>query len=58
MFRKNKEARSRDFQDTVSDFIGWQVAFDILSSMEGEREEVYWSVCQLVKTRFEKDRTV
>ncbi|MFZ5906346.1 MAG: Eco57I restriction-modification methylase domain-containing protein [Nitrospirota bacterium] len=34
------------------------IVFDILSLTEAERNEVYWSVCELVKNRLEKARSV
>ncbi len=34
------------------------VVFDILGLTEDERKEVYWSVCELVKNRLEKARSV
>jgi hypothetical protein len=34
------------------------IVFDILSLTEDERNEVYWSVCELVKNRLEKARSV
>jgi hypothetical protein len=32
--------------------------FDILGLTEDERNEVYWTVCELVKNRFEKARSM
>jgi hypothetical protein len=34
------------------------VVFDILGLTQDERNEVYWSVCELVKNRLEKARSV
>jgi hypothetical protein len=34
------------------------IVFDILGLTEDERNEVYWSVCELVKNRLEKARSV
>ncbi|MEW6118435.1 MAG: hypothetical protein AB1553_16305 [Nitrospirota bacterium] len=34
------------------------IVFDILGLTEDERHEVYWAVCELVKNRFEKARSV
>jgi hypothetical protein len=34
------------------------VVFDILGLSQDERNEVYWSVCELVKNRLEKTRNV
>ncbi|MEW6409709.1 MAG: hypothetical protein AB1488_06310 [Nitrospirota bacterium] len=34
------------------------IVFDILGLTEDERNEVYWAVCELVKNRFEKARSV
>lgn len=34
------------------------VMFDILGLTRDERNEVYWSVCELVKNRLEKARSV
>ena len=34
------------------------IVFDILGLTEGERREVYWAVCELVKNRIEKARSV
>ncbi|MGQ9571440.1 MAG: hypothetical protein ACUVUQ_11510 [Thermodesulfovibrionales bacterium] len=34
------------------------ILFDILGLTEDERNEVYWSVCELVKNRLEKARSV
>ena len=34
------------------------IAFDILGLTQDERNEVYWSVCELVKNRLEKARSV
>ena len=34
------------------------IVFDILSLTEDERNEVYWAVCELVKNRLEKARSV
>lgn len=35
-----------------------KIIFDILDLTEEERKEVYWSVCELVKQRLEKARSV
>ena len=32
--------------------------FDILGLTQAERDEVYWAVCELVKNRLEKARSV
>ena len=34
------------------------IVFDILGLTQAEREEVYWSICELVKNRLEKARSV
>jgi len=34
------------------------IVFDILGLTEDERNEVYWAVCELVKNRLEKARSV
>jgi hypothetical protein len=34
------------------------IVFDILGLTQEERNEVYWSVCELVKNRLEKARSV
>jgi hypothetical protein len=34
------------------------IVFDILGLTEEERKEVYWAVCELVKSRLEKARSV
>lgn len=34
------------------------IVFDILGPTEEERQEVYWAVCELVKNRLEKARSV
>ncbi|MFH1564042.1 MAG: hypothetical protein ABIF11_11610 [Nitrospirota bacterium] len=34
------------------------IVFDVLGLMQAERDEVYWSVCELVKNRLEKARSV
>jgi len=34
------------------------IVFDILGLTEDERTEIYWSVCELVKNRLEKARSV
>jgi hypothetical protein len=34
------------------------IVFDILRLTQEERNEVYWSVCELVKNRLEKARSV
>ena len=34
------------------------IVFDILGLTEDERQEVYWAVCELVKNRLEKARSV
>jgi hypothetical protein len=34
------------------------LSFDILCLTESERNEVYWAVCELVKNRLEKARSV
>ena len=34
------------------------IVFDILDLTEAERNEVYWAVCELVKNRLEKARSV
>jgi len=34
------------------------IVFDILDLTQAERDEVYWSVCELVKNRLEKARSV
>lgn len=34
------------------------VVFDILGLTQDERKEVYWSVCELVKHRLEKAKSV
>ncbi|MFA4910967.1 MAG: hypothetical protein WC649_07995 [Desulfobacteria bacterium] len=34
------------------------IVFDILSLTEDERNEVYYAVCELVKNRLEKARSV
>lgn len=34
------------------------VAFDILGLSEAERDEVYWAVCELVRNRLEKAKSV
>jgi len=34
------------------------IVFDILGLTEDERNEVYWTVCELVKHRLEKARSV
>jgi hypothetical protein len=34
------------------------IVFDILGLTEDEKTEVYWAVCELVKNRLEKARSV
>ena len=34
------------------------IIFDILGLTEDERREVYWAVCELVKSRLQKARSV
>ena len=34
------------------------IVFDILGLTENERNEVYWAVCELVKNRLEKAKSV
>jgi hypothetical protein len=34
------------------------IVFDILGFTEDERNEVYWAVCELLKNRLEKARSV
>jgi len=34
------------------------IIFDILGLTEDERNEVYWAVCELVKNRLEKARSI
>ncbi len=34
------------------------IVFDILGLTEDERNEVYWAVCELVKNRLDKARSV
>ncbi len=34
------------------------IVFDILGLTEDERKEIYWAVCELVKNRLEKARSV
>ena len=34
------------------------IIFDILGLTKEERKEVYWAVCELVKNRLEKSRSV
>jgi len=34
------------------------IVFDILGLTEAERNEVYWAVCELVKNRLEKARSM
>lgn len=34
------------------------IVFDTLGLTEDERNEVYWAVCELVKNRLEKARSV
>lgn len=34
------------------------IVFDILGLREDERQEVYWEVCELVKNRLKKARSV
>ena len=34
------------------------IVFDILGLTEDERNEVYWAVCEMVKNRLEKARSV
>jgi hypothetical protein len=34
------------------------IVFDVLGLTEDERNEVYWAVCELVKNRLEKARSV
>lgn len=34
------------------------IIFDILSLTQDERNEVYWAVCELVKNRLDKARSV
>jgi hypothetical protein len=34
------------------------IIFDILDLTEAEKNEVYWAVCELVKNRLDKARSV
>lgn len=34
------------------------IVFDILGLTDNERNEVYWAVCELVKNRLDKARSV
>lgn len=34
------------------------IVFDILGLTEDERAEIYWAVCEIVKNRLEKARSV
>jgi len=34
------------------------IVFDVLGLTEDERNEVYWAVCELVKNRLDKARSV
>ena len=36
----------------------YDIIFDTLGLTEDERREVYWAVCELVKNRLEKGRSV
>lgn len=51
-FREQKPNSSLD-RKTLND-----VVLDIIGLTQDERNEVYWSVCELVKNRLEKARSV
>jgi len=54
-----KQAGYRIVKERDSDRKGLDdIVFDILGLTQEERKEVYWAVCELVKNRLEKARSV